>query len=128
MSDTYQVEWLSGGILLQRRSGVLAIDDAKKYVAAIKAAIASAPERWGILVDTRAARAQTEEVQHVIQEQIRYATSHHVAWVAVVTSGAITHLQQRRITTEPGMHDPSSISFHSDYTEALNAVQRAVSG
>ena len=128
MAGTYKVEWLPGGVLLQRRSGLFSIDEANNYVAAVKAAVRSAPPRWGAVVDARDAVAQNEDVQAVIQGLIQYVVSKNVCRVAIVTNSAMTTLQQKRITVAPGMHDPSTVGFHDNYDAALAEVRAVVSG
>jgi hypothetical protein len=124
MAGTFSVEWLPGGVLLQRRTGLLTPDQAKAYVAAVEQAVQNAPARWGAVVDTREALAQTDEVQQVIQRLIQFVITKNVERVAVVSTSAITGNQQRRITTAPGMHDPSTVTFHGDYDEALDVRPR----
>jgi len=34
-------------------------------------------------------------------------------------------MQQRRVTTAPGMHDPSTVSFHQDLDQAIAEVRNA---
>jgi hypothetical protein len=128
MAGAYKVEWLPGGVLLQRRSGLFSIDEANGYVAAVKDAVRSAPARWGAVVDAREAVAQTEDVQSVIQGLIQYVVAKHVCRVAIVTKSAMTTLQQKRITVAPGMHDPATVGFHDDYDTALAEVRAAVQG
>lgn len=128
MAGTYKVEWLPGGVLLQRRSGLFTADEANSYVAAVKAAVRSAPPRWGAVVDARDAVAQNDDVQAIIQGLIQYVVSKNVCRVAIVTKSAMTALQQKRITIAPGMHDPSTVGFHDDYDAALAEVRAAVAG
>lgn len=128
MAGTFTVEWLPGGILLQRRGGLFSVDEANRYVAAVKAAIRSAPPKWGAVVDAREAVAQTDEVQAIIQGLIQYVVSKNVTRVAIVTKSALAGIQQRRITTAPGMHDPKTIGFHEDYDAALAEVRAALNG
>jgi hypothetical protein len=127
MAGTFSIEWLPGGVLLQRRAGLLTTEQAEAYVAAVKKAIQNAPARWGAVVDTREAVAQTDEVQRIIQGLIQFVVTKNVKLVAIVSTSAITGIQQRRITTAPGMHDPSTLRFHSDYDEALADVLGAIS-
>ena len=126
MAGTFNIEWLSGNVLLQRRSGMFTVDEAKGYVAAVKEAVKKAPVRWGAVVDTRNAVAQTDEVQALIQELIQYVVTKGVKRVAIVSTSTITGLQEKRITTAPGMHDPSTIAFYSDYDAAVADVRAAV--
>ncbi|HET9186334.1 MAG TPA: hypothetical protein VFN80_00145 [Acidothermaceae bacterium] len=128
MAGTFSVEWLPGGVLLQRRGGLFSVDEANRYVAAVKAAIRSAPPKWGAVVDAREAVAQTDEVQAIIQGLIQYVVSKNVTRVAIVTKSALAGIQQRRITTAPGMHDPKTIGFHDDYDAALAEVRAALNG
>ncbi len=128
MAGTFTVEWLPGGILLQRRGGLFTVDEAKSYAAAAKAAIKNAPPRWCALVDAREAVAQTDEVQAVIQDLIKYVVANNVTRVAIITKSALTGIQQKRITTAPGMHDPKTIGFHHDYDEALAELRAALNG
>lgn len=126
MAGSFSVEWVPGNVLLQRRSGMLTLDEAKSYVAAVKDATKQTPARWAAVVDARDAVAQTDEVQAIIQELIKYVVSKGVNRVAIVATSTITHLQEKRITTAPGMHDPSTIAFYTDYNSALADMQAAV--
>jgi hypothetical protein len=126
MAGTFSVEWLPGNVLLQRRSGMLTADEANDYVAAVKAAIAKAPARWGAVVDARNAVAQSDEVQAIIQGLIKYVVGKGVKRVVIVSTSTITALQEKRITTAPGMHDPSTVAFYSDYEAALADVRSVV--
>ncbi len=126
MAGTFMVEWLPGGVLLQRRSGLLTTSEANAYAAAVRKALLKAPARWGAVVDVREATAQTDEVQAIIQDLIKYVVSKRVCRIAFVTSSAITGIQQRRITTAPGMHDPSTVAFYEDYDGAVSAIRAIV--
>ena len=126
MAGTFSIEWLSGNVLLQRRGGLFTVDEANNYVAAVKDAVKKAPARWGAVVDTRNAVAQTDEVQAIIQDLIQYVVRKSVKRVAIVSTSTITGLQEKRITTAPGMHDPSTIAFFSDYDVAVTDVRAAV--
>ncbi|MGH8889255.1 MAG: hypothetical protein ACRDV3_05760 [Acidothermaceae bacterium] len=127
MAGTFSVEWLPGGVLLQRRSGMLTADQANSYVAAVKQAVKTAPARWGAVVDARNASVQNEDVQAIIQDLIRYVVAKNVKRVAIVTTSVVTGIQQKRITTAPGMHDPSTVAFYPDYDAALADVRSALS-
>jgi hypothetical protein len=126
MSGTFSVEWLPGGVLMQRRTGVLSADQANDYVAAVKRAVEVAPARWGCVVDTRDAVAQATDVQEIIQELIKHVTARGVLRVALVSTRATTEIQQQRVTTAPGMHDPSTVSTHRDLEAAIADVRAAV--
>jgi len=126
MAGTFSIEWLPGNVLLQRRTGLFTVDEANKYVAAVKDAVKKAPSRWGAVIDTRHAVAQTEEVQAIIQDLIQYVVGKGVKRVVIVSTSTITGLQEKRITTAPGMHDPSTIAFFSDYDVAVTDVRAAV--
>jgi hypothetical protein len=126
MSGSFNVEWLAGGVLLQTRSGTLTVEQAEQYVAAVKLEVSKAPSPWGAVIDTRGAAAQSEEVQEVIQRLIKFVVAHKVARIAMVSTSAITGMQQRRVTTAPGMHDPSTVSFHQDLDEAVADVRNAL--
>lgn len=126
MTGSFNVEWLPGGVLLQARTGTLTVAQAEQYVAAVKLEVAKAPSRWGAVIDTRGAAAQSEEVQEVIQRLIKFVVAHKVARIAMVSTSAITAMQQRRVTTAPGMHDPSTVSFHQDLDEAVADVRSAL--
>lgn len=126
MAGTFSVEWMPGGVLLQRRTGLLTAEQANGYVAAVKEAVKTAPARWGAVVDAREAVAQNEDVQAIIQSLIQYVVSKNVKRVAIVTTSAVTGIQQKRITTAPGMHDPSTISFYSDFDAAVADVRKAL--
>jgi hypothetical protein len=126
MPGSFKVEWLAGGVLLQTRTGTLTVEQAEQYVAAAKVEILKAPARWGAVIDTRAAAAQSEEVQEVIQGLIKFVVAHKVVRIAMVSTSAITAMQQRRVTTAPGMHDPSTVSFHQDLDEAIADVRNAL--
>jgi protein-tyrosine phosphatase len=126
MAGSFKVEWLPGGVLLQTRTGSLTVEQAEQYVAAAKLAIAKAPSRWGAVVDTRGAPAQSEEVQELIQGLIKFVVANKVVRIAMVSTSVITTMQQRRVTTAPGMHDPSTVSFHQDLDEAVAHVRSAV--
>ena len=80
------------------------------------------------MVDAREAVAQTDEVQAIIQGLIQYVVSKNVTRVAIVTKSALAGIQQKRITTAPGMHDPRTIGFHEDYDAALAEVRAALNG
>jgi hypothetical protein len=126
MPGSFNVEWLPGGVLLQTRTGTLTVAQAEQYVAAAKLEIAKAPARWGAVIDTRAAGAQSEEVQEVIQRLIKFVVANKVVRIAMVSTSAITTMQQRRVTTAPGMHDPSTVAFHQDLDEAIADVRNAL--
>jgi|SRR5450631_416978 len=126
MAGSFKVEWLPGGVLLQTRTGSLTVEQAEQYIAAAKLAIAKAPGRWGAVVDTRGAPAQSEEVQELIQSLIKFVVANKVVRIAMVSTSVITTMQQRRVTTAPGMHDPSTVSFHQDLDEAIAQVRGAV--
>lgn len=126
MTGSFKVEWLPGGVLLQTRTGTLTVAQAEQYVAAVKLEVAKAPSPWGAVIDTRGAAAQSEEVQEVIQRLIKFVVAHKVARIAMVSTSAITAMQQRRVTTAPGMHDPSTVSFHQDLDEAVAEVRGAL--
>jgi hypothetical protein len=123
MAGSFKIEWLAGGILLQTRTGSLTVEQAEQYIAAAKLEIAKAPTPWGAVVDTRGAPPQSEEVQELIQGLIKFVVAHKVARVAMVSTSVITTMQQRRVTTAPGMHDPSTVSFHQDLDEAIAEVR-----
>jgi hypothetical protein len=126
MTGGFSIEWLDGGVLLQRRTGMFTVEEAQEYVEAVKAAVASAPSPWGAVVDTRSAGVQTENVQEIIQGLIQYVVSQRVKRVAIVSTSVVTGLQQRRVTTSPGMHDPSTVDFYTDYDAALADVRAAL--
>jgi hypothetical protein len=126
MAGTFSVEWMPGGVLLQRRTGLLTAEQANGYVDAVKEAVKTAPARWGAVVDAREAVAQNEDVQAIIQSLIQYVVSKNVKRVAIVTTSAVTGIQQKRITTAPGMHDPSTVAFYSDFDAAVADVRKAV--
>lgn len=126
MTGSFNVEWLPGGVLLQTRTGTLTVAQAEQYVAVVKLEVAKAPTPWGAVIDTRGAAAQSEEVQEVIQRLIKFVVAHNVARIAMVSTSAITAMQQRRVTTAPGMHDPSTVSFHQDLDEAVTQVRNAL--
>lgn len=126
MAGSFNVEWLSGGVLLQTRTGTLTVPQAQEYVAAVKREVSRAPSPWGAVIDTRAAAAQSEEVQEVIQGLIKFVVANKVARIAMVSTSAITAMQQRRVTTAPGMHDPSTVSFHQDLDAAVADVRSAL--
>ena len=126
MTGSFNVEWLPGGVLLQTRTGTLTVQQAEQYVAAVKLEVSKAPSPWGAVIDTRGAAAQSEEVQEVIQRLIKFVVANKVARIAMVSTSAITAMQQRRVTTAPGMHDPSTVSFHQDLDEAVADVRNAL--
>jgi len=126
MTGSFKVEWLPGGVLLQTRTGTLTVQQAEQYDAAVRREISKAPSPWGAVVDTRGAAAQSEEVQEVIQRLIRFVVAANVVRIAMVSTSAITAMQQRRVTTAPGMHDPSTVSFHQDLDEAIAEVRSAL--
>jgi hypothetical protein len=126
MAGTFSVEWMPGGVLLQRRTGLLTAEQANGYVDAVKEAVKTAPARWGAVVDAREAVAQNEDVQAIIQSLIQYVVSKNVKRVAIVTTSAVTGIQQKRITTAPGMHDPSTVAFYSDFDAAVADVRKAL--
>lgn len=124
MPGTFTIEWLPGGVLLQQRSGMLTAEQAHDYVAAVELAVAQRPSPWGIVVDTRDASAQSEEVQSIIRHLIPFVVSHDVKRVALVSSSVVTGLQQRRLTVDQGMHDPSAVGYFTDFEEAVSDVRR----
>ena len=126
MAGTFSVEWMPGGVLLQRRTGLFTAEQANGYVDAVKEAVKTAPARWGAVVDAREAVAQNDEVQAIIQSLIQYVVSKNVKRVAIVTTSAVTGIQQKRITTAPGMHDPSTVAFYSDFDAAVADVRKAL--
>ncbi len=126
MTGSFNVQWLPGGVLLQTRTGSLTVQQAEQYAAAVKSEVSKAPSPWGAVVDTRGAAAQSEEVQEVIQGLIKFVVAANVARIAMVSTSAITAMQQRRVTTAPGMHDPSTVSFHQDLDEAVAEVRNAL--
>ena len=126
MAGSFKVEWLPGGVLLQTRTGSLTVEQAEQYIAAAKSEVAKAPTPWGAVVDTRGAPPQSEEVQELIQSLIKFVVANKVVRIAMVSTSVITTMQQRRVTTAPGMHDPSTVSFHQDLDEAIAQVRGAV--
>jgi hypothetical protein len=126
MTGSFNVAWLPGAVLLQTRTGTLTVQQAEQYVAAVKVEVSKAPSPWGAVIDTRGAAAQSEEVQEVIQRLIKFVVANKVARIAMVSTSTITAMQQRRVTTAPGMHDPSTVSFHQDLDEAIAEVRNAV--
>jgi hypothetical protein len=126
MAGSFEVEWLPGGLLLQRRQGVFTVEEARAYVAAVETAVASAPAVWGAVIDTRTAGAQTEPVQAVIQDLIQFVNAKGVKRVAFVRGSAVNGMQQRRVATGPGMHDRSTVSFHVDFDEAVADLRSAL--
>jgi hypothetical protein len=126
VTGSFNIEWLPGGVLLQARTGMLTVQEAEQYVAAVKLEVSKAPTPWGAVIDTRGAAAQSEEVQEVIQRLIKFVVANKVARIAMVSTSAITAMQQRRVTTAPGMHDPSTVSFHQDLGEAVAEVRSAL--
>jgi hypothetical protein len=126
MAGTFDVSWQPGGVLLQKRTGLLTVQEATAYVAAVMKAIETAPARWGAVVDMRDSTPQTEEVQEIVKDLIRYVESKGVCRVALVSSSAITGMQHRRIASSPGMHDASAVTFHQNYDEAMTDVRNAV--
>jgi len=128
MAGTYSVEWQPGGVLLQRRTGLLTAADAYAYVEAVKIALRTAPAVWGAVVDIRDATAQTEQVQAILQDLIKHVVSRNVCRIAFVTKSALTGIQQRRMTTAPGMHDPSTVAFYQSLDEAMDDVRLAIAG
>jgi hypothetical protein len=126
MAGSFTIEWLAGGILLQTRTGSLTVQQAEQYIAAAKLEIAKAPAPWGAVVDTRGAPPQSEDVQELIQGLIKFVVAHKVVRIAMVSTSVITTMQQRRVTTAPGMHDPSTVSFHQDLDEAIAEVRSAL--
>jgi hypothetical protein len=80
------------------------------------------------VVDGRDAGVQVEQVQDIIQQIIQFVVSQGVSRVAmVVASSAVTGMQQRRLTTSPGMHDAETIGFFTDFDEAVADVTQALS-
>jgi hypothetical protein len=65
-------------------------------------------------------------VQEIIQGLIKYVTAKGVLRIALVSTRATTEIQQRRVTTAPGMHDPSTVSTHRDLDQAIADVRAAV--
>lgn len=126
MTGSFNVEWLPDGVLLQTRTGTLTVQQAEQYVAAVKLEVSKAPSPCGAVIDTCGAAAQSEEVQEVIQRLIKFVVANKVARIAMVSTSAITAMQQRRVTTAPGMHDPSTVSFHQDLDEAVAEVRSAL--
>ena len=126
MAGSFTIEWLPGGILLQTRTGSLTVEQAEQYIAAAKLEVAKAPTPWGAVVDTRGAPPQSEDVQELIQGLIKFVVAHKVVRIAMVSTSVITTMQQRRVTTAPGMHDPSTVTFHQDLDEAIAEVRSAL--
>lgn len=126
MAGSFSIEWLPGGILLQTRTGSLTVEQAEQYIAAAKLEVAKAPTPWGAVVDTRGAPPQSEDVQELIQGLIKFVVAHKVVRIAMVSTSVITTMQQRRVTTAPGMHDPSTVTFHQDLDEAIAEVRSAL--
>jgi hypothetical protein len=126
VAATYTVEWFQPGILLLRRTGLMSVDEASEYAATAARMVATAPVRWGAVVDVRGAVAQTDEVQQIIQRIIQAFVSKNVARIAMVSSSAITEMQQRRVATEPGMHDPKTLALYRDFDEAVADVKAAI--
>ena len=71
--------------------------------------------------------AQTDEVQAIIQGLIQFVVSKNVTRVAIVTKSALAGIQQRRITTAPGMHDPKTVGFHENYDAAMAELRAELS-
>jgi hypothetical protein len=122
----YTVEWFQPGILLLRRSGLMSVDDANDYAATAARLVQTAPARWGAVVDVRGASAQTEQVQAIVQRIIQAFVSRNVARMAMVSSSTITEMQQRRVATAPGMHDPKTLAFFNDFDAAVADVRSAI--
>src|SRR5450432_538323 len=126
VAATFTVEWLQPGILLLRRTGLLSVDEANQYAATATRLLQTAPARWGAVVDVRGATAQTEQVQAIVQRIIQTFVSKNVARMAMVSSSTITEMQQRRVATAPGMHDPKTLAFFGDFDAAVADVQSAI--
>jgi transcriptional regulator GlxA family with amidase domain len=126
VAATYTVEWLQPGILLLRRTGLMSVDEASEYAATAARMATTAPARWGAVVDVRGAVAQTDEVQQIIQRIIQAFVSKNVARIAMVSSSAITEMQQRRVATGPGMHDPKTLALYRDFDQAVADVKTAI--
>jgi hypothetical protein len=126
VAGTYTVEWFQPGILLLRRTGLMSVDEASEYAATAARMVTTAPARWGAVVDVRGAVAQTDEVQHIVQRIIQAFVSKNVARIAMVSSSAITEMQQRRVAIAPGMHDPKTLAFYRDFDEAVADVKTTI--
>jgi F0F1-type ATP synthase gamma subunit len=104
----------------------MSVDEASDYAATAARMVTTAPARWGAVVDVRGAVAQTEEVQQIIQRIIQAFVSNDVARIAMVSNSTITEMQQRRVATQPGMHDPKTLAFYRDFDQAVVDVRTAI--
>jgi hypothetical protein len=127
MSEFYEIAWATETILVMRRRGYLSIEQASKYFADAMRAIDEAPETWGMVVDTREAVAQSEDVTAVLQEQMNYTARSGACRIAVVTGSTVASMQTKRLNAIAG-YAPDAITFHQSYEDALADVQRAVTG
>jgi hypothetical protein len=126
MPGTYEINWDNPSVLHVRRSGLFSIDDAHSYQRDMERALQSAVRPWGIVVDVRGAPAQTPEVQPTLEHVMRSTELAGVTCVAIVVDSTVTKMQQRRMTTQPGLHAVEAVSFHTELDAALEHVRAAV--
>lgn len=127
MPASFEFSWRDDGILMVKRSGFMTLEEADEYLEATRKAAESAPAMWGIVVDVRDAPPQRGDVQAKIQDVAAFhAAQRGMRRIAVVGSSVLTQMQQKRITTGPGLHDKSKIAFHTDIDEAIRDVKAAL--
>jgi hypothetical protein len=126
MAGTFEISWDEPSVLHVRRSGLFSLDDAASYQVAMERALAAARPPFGIVVDVRGAPAQSEEVQPTLERVMRATEQAGVTCVAIVADSTITKIQQRRMTTQPGVHAVDAVTFHTELDAALQHVRDAV--
>lgn len=126
MSASFEFAWRDDGILMVRRTGLMTLQDADDYLDATRRAHQDAPQVWGIVVDVRDAPPQTDAVQAKIQDVVQFHVAAGVRRVAIVGKSVVTQMQQKRITTGPGLHAQDKIGFYTDLDEAISDVKAAL--
>jgi hypothetical protein len=126
VSGSYEINWDEPRVLHVRRSGLFTMTDATNYRVAMERELKAAAPPWGLVVDVRGAPAQTPDVQPTLERVMRSTEKAGVAIVAIVVDSTITKMQQRRMTTQPGLHSVDSVTFHTEVEDALQTVRDAV--
>lgn len=128
MAGTFEVNWDEPSVLHVRRTGLFSHDDAESYRVTMERVLAGAVPPWGIVVDVRGAPAQIPDVQPILEQVMRRTEESGVTCVAIVVDSSVTKMQQRRLTTQPGLHAVDAVTFHTELDDALLHVRAAVAG
>jgi hypothetical protein len=84
-------------------TGLLSLDEANAWSDDVKRAV-EGQGSFGQLIDLRGQRAQTEQVNGIIQESMAYVIKCGMQRSAVVMSSAVMKMQIQRLAKEAGMY------------------------